>query len=219
MNMRRFAFILSLGLCTSSFSQATLPEKESTPALRALPSPIGDNLHTEVYFFIKDALQKEGTVLPKDRQKRLDQEIDIAQRKTGDKPLMADVAEGELAHLLIILRDHLSWCHEITLYQKNGVAIATSGPKKDVAFNPDRDLNVRLGFLTPDPKKDLGQKKLTTAQGAPYFEVTQAVHYHKDKNYASLSNTLEEKGATLIGFVSYLVDEQAFDAVSKPDQP
>lgn len=217
MNIRHFAFILSLSLCVSSFSQATLPEKESAPVLRALPSPIGDNLHTEVYFFIKDALHKEGTILPNGRQKRLDQEIDIAQHKTGDKPLMADAAEGELAHLLIILRDHLSWCQEITLYQKNGVAIATSGQKKVLTFNPDRDLNVRLGFLTPDPKKDLGQKKLTTTDGASYLEVTQAVHYHKDKDYASLSNTLEEKGATLIGFVSYLVDEQAFDAVSKPD--
>ncbi|MBA4749151.1 MAG: hypothetical protein H2057_00865 [Alphaproteobacteria bacterium] len=218
MNVQRFAFILSLSLCAPSFAEATLPEKESAPVLRALPSPIGDNLHTEVYFFIKDALHKEGVILPKDRQKRLDQEIDIAQRKTGDKPLMADVAEGELAHLLMILRDHLRWCQEITLYQKNGVAIATSGQKKELTFNPERDLNVRLGFLTPDPKQDLGQKKLTTTEGSPYLEVTQAVHYHKDKDYASLSNNLNEEGATLIGFVSYLVDEQSFDAASKPSQ-
>ena len=69
MNIRRFAFILSLSLCASSFSQATLPEKESVPVLRALPSPIGDNLHTEVYSFIKDILYKEGAHKLKDKIK------------------------------------------------------------------------------------------------------------------------------------------------------
>lgn len=168
-------------------------------------SPIGDNIHTEVYTFIKDALLKEKSYSPEKVLRMIDQERQNAESHSTDKPFVAEIYEGEISSLLRILCRDSSKCHQITLYQRNGVGIADSGPKTELKFKEKQDPALNFGFLGLNLTKTLGVKTLIGNDGGTYHEIIKAICYDKSHNYAYLSTDLPPKDHQLIGYIRYII--------------
>jgi hypothetical protein len=171
-------------------------------------SPIGDNLHTEVYTFIKSALLASKPWSQADIQQLRDNEIKFKEDKSY-KPFIADIYEGELATLLRILRNATK-CNHITLYQKDGVGIATTGseyyPDYSVLMSP-RKVDFEIGILSPDTMKEPKLYTYETHDSGVCYEFLKAIYYHKDRNseYAYIDPSKRQTGDELIGYVSYIV--------------
>ncbi len=168
-------------------------------------SPIGDNTHTEVYTFIQDALIKSKSWPEIEVAKLRKQEI--AQQGNKDlKPHIADIYEGELNSLLKILCQVQPNCEEITLYQKDGIGIATSGFKQNIIFKTPRQIDFLVGILSPELKYEPKVYRLQAKNNQKFNEYLYAIYKNEKENYAYLAFKSKQSEDKLIGFVSYIVN-------------
>lgn len=178
-------------------------------------SPIGDGIHTDVYFFITDSLLKEKHLSRKKLRSILAGERKIhAHNKSCAqeeilKPRSATVREGELASILAILRDHYSGYEELTLYQKQGLELASSGGKNNINFIDNLDEDYQLGYLGENPADWVGIRKITSIQGEKYYHVVQFINYNPKQKFSYLSFSSPQKGHQVLGYLSYIVKEGA----------
>jgi dienelactone hydrolase len=166
-------------------------------------SPIGDD-NVQVYFFISDRLLKERSYSKEQVSALINQEKHIQESHSTDKPLAADIFEGEMANLLRVLCRDFSGCQQITLYQREGVGIADSGLQKPLEFKDEKDSVLTLGFLGINPVDALGTHKRTTVDGRIYDDIVKAILYDIERHYAYLSTERPLKGQKLIGYVRYM---------------
>lgn len=168
-------------------------------------SPIGDNIHSEVYTFIMDELLKEKSYSPEEVSRMIDQERQRMESHSTDKPFVAEIYEGEISSLLRILCRDYSKCHQITLYQRNGVGIADSGPMTELKFKEKQDSALNFGFLGLNLTGIVGVKTFIGNDGGTYHEIIKAIYYDKGNNYAYLSTDLPPNDHQLIGYIRYIV--------------
>lgn len=166
-------------------------------------SPIGDNIHTEVYTFIQNDLINAKSWSKDEVAKLRQQEIQNRNNKEL-KPHIADIHEGELGGLLRILCQVQPNCEQITLYQQDGIGIATSGFKKNISFKTPRQIDFLVGILSPGIMNEPKVYNLNAKNNQKYNEYLYAIYKNEKENYAYLAfkNKLSED--ILIGFVSYI---------------
>lgn len=168
-------------------------------------SPLGDNQNTEVYSFIVDQLNKAKSYSPEEISALMEQEQKILEDQSTDKPHMADISEGELAHLLGVFCRDFPGCQEITLYQKDGMGIALGSIDTELKFKEQGDPLLKRGILGVNPLEFLGTRILTGLDGGTYSEITKAILYDPEGNRGYLSSEALPEGHQLIGFVRYIV--------------
>lgn len=171
-------------------------------------SPIGDNIHTEVYAFIQQDLINSKSWLEADVAKLREQEI-ANQHNKDLKPHIADIYEGELSGLLRILCQVQPHCEEITLYQKNGISIATSGLKNRIKFKTPRNIDFMIGVLEAKTIQGFKVYDLQANNNQLYHEYLFAIYKNKKNNYAYLGTKNKTPDDALIGYVSYVMHEKA----------
>jgi hypothetical protein len=192
--------------CTSQKGASTeniSSEKSLTAILRL--SPIGDNTNEEIFYFITDYILKQNEE-KRDMRKLAQCEL----KNDGNmmlKSYIAEVVETTMSHLLCYLcRAHL-WCHQITIFAKDGVAIASGGTLKNVVFSETLDdVYERLGFLYPSPTRYIGIKKMQDSKSnLMYFKIVKAIYYSRKQNYAYFLMRQKNSTDELIGYISYIV--------------
>lgn len=180
-------------------------------------SPIGDNIHTELYSFIENALITSKSWSQKDIQ--LLRENEIKHKDDKDyKPFMAEISEGELASLLKILCKVQPSCSTITIYQKDGIGISSTGYKNipiySVLMTP-RKIDFEIGILSPDTMNEPKVYISKTHDSQIYYEYLKAIFHHKDKDheYSYVDFLKRNSDDTLIGYVSYAVIGEDKDSI------
>ncbi len=208
-----FAFsLLVLGGNVNSLTANELSSASKSAFEKAsLKSPIGDNLHADVYFFITELLLKEKSLSRKKLKSILKAERQILQHNEDSsnedrlKPRSADIREGEMASFLRILRDYYPGCEEIILYQHQGLEIVSSGSRNNITFTNKLDENYELGYLGNSPKDQIGIKKLVSREGKNYSLIIQFINYSPKQKFAYLSFSSPAKGHRTIGYLSYII--------------
>ncbi len=191
-----------VSLLCLSLNSAYSFEKNSFP-----PALIGDNTHVEVYTFIINALKEAPLLSQTELQEKKQAEI-AHQHDVNWKNHYADIIEGELASLLKILcRSHQA-CQEITIYQRDGVGIATSGLKASLDL-PHRLSDFSKGILSDQSLSTLGTYSYKAKSGHEYQEYLFAI-YLDSRHIAYISNTQREPHDKLIGYVSCLISSKTF---------
>lgn len=174
-----------------------------------LESPIGDNVHCEIYSFIGDYLFKNQGA--RNVSKLVQSEIEISQSKEPLKPYLAEVGESEMSHVLSVCCDAHPWCYQITIYSSDGVSIAASYYKDDAKFN-ESNIYEQLGFLYPNAERLIRTERLTrekqnnnkSEKGAKYFKIVRAIYYRKDRGFAYFLSKKKD-GDRIIGYISYII--------------
>lgn len=166
--------------------------------------PIGDRTNVEVYTFIKEALLRSETYSLKKAQAWREQEINQID-DTNFKPHSADIYEGELGSLLRLLCQAQPELYEITLYQKDGIGIATSGLKEEVTFTPSRIIDFRVCILSPSVIKNLKRYDYKSLHNEAYREILRAIYESNENHFAYLGTQKRNPKDHLIGYVSYLI--------------
>jgi hypothetical protein len=172
-------------------------------------SPIGDEVHTEVYSFIKDYLL--GSKKTHNISKLVQSEIEILQTKEPLKPRRAEIVENEMSHVLTDLCRARPWCYQITIYSSDGVSIASSDYKDDAQFN-ENNIYEKLGFLYPNAELRIRTERLTRenqdhnkfGRSTQYFKIVRAIYYEKNRDYAYFLPQ-KAKGDPIIGYISYII--------------
>ncbi len=167
-------------------------------------SPIGDNIHTEVYTFVQESLIKSKPWSELAVAKLREQEI-ANQHNKDLKPHIADIYEGELSSLLKILCQVQPNCEEITLYQKDGIGIATSGLKKSIKLKTPRNIDFIVGILSAEIMHEPKVYRLQSKNNQKYNEYLYAIYKNEKEDYAYLAFKSKQPEDKLIGFVSYII--------------
>ncbi len=166
-------------------------------------SPIGDGMYTDVYTFILQDLLNAKSWSLKDAKNLRENEIKN-QGNPDLKPLIADIYEGETSGLLRMLCKTENHCDQITLYQKDGVGIATTGMMENIKFKTDRNIDFIVGVLSAFTREKLGTYTYQAENGAIYKEKLKAIYQSADKRYAYPGFKKKNPDDKLIGYVSYL---------------
>ncbi|MDP1723119.1 MAG: hypothetical protein Q8L85_00255 [Alphaproteobacteria bacterium] len=169
-------------------------------------SPIGDNLHTDVYNFIVDKLLQEKSYTEEEVNKFIQQELDILNIHITDKPFIAELYEGAFADLLRGLCHNFTGCKEITLYQKEGIGIAYTDQENKINFKEKRGILFDLGFLGKNAHEKLGIEKRIADNGRVYYEIIKAIYYNKERRFAYLEIKKPEQDHQLIGYIRYIIE-------------
>jgi hypothetical protein len=174
-----------------------------------MPSPIGDEVHTEVYSFIKDYLlrcQRTHNI-----SKLVQSEIEILRTKEPLKPRWAEILETEISHVLTDLCRSHPWCYQITIYSSEGVSIASSECRDGAQFN-ENNIYEKLGFLYPNAEHRIRTERLTRenqdhdkfGRRAQYFKIVHAIYYEKNRDYAYFLPQKTNRNP-IIGYISYII--------------
>jgi len=173
----------------------------------AIETTIGDGTNVEIYSFIKDLLLKEPK-LSKAKAEKLEKTEQEGMTDEDHTPLATSVCEGEVPQLLFILCERKSWCENITIYQPNGVAIASSGFRSDsinsLNFASARPDDLKIGILdirTATPPKIVSYQDEKDNQ---YTEYLRSIYYNKQQDYAYIDNNQRDSSDKLIGYISYI---------------
>lgn len=171
--------------------------------LRFPPTLVGDNNHVEVYTFLIQALKETPSFSEAMLQeKRQSERTHHALRSW--KSHYANIAEGEIASLLKILCKNHPTCQEITVYQKNGLGIATSSLKAPLYFQ-NRPQDFSMGILSPHSMKKLGITRYKTEDNREYHDYVFAIYLTSRRNgYVDLLQ--RHAHDKLIGYVSCLLE-------------
>jgi len=182
----------------------------SIPAFAEEPpieTTIGDGINVEVFSFIKDFLLKEPKLSKSKTEKLEKSEIDNADIE-AHPPLSTTICEGEIPQLLYILCMRNNWCENITIYQTNGVAIASSGFRDDTKnsqnFALSRPEDLKLSILS---EQTLSSPRIISYQdekGNQYTEYLRAIYLDKKTDYAYVDNSPRDTHDKLIGYMSYV---------------
>lgn len=170
-------------------------------------SPIGDSMHASVYWFIEEALLKSKTLSKTELEEHIKVELDIIRQGNKDKPYIAEISESQMGHVLRDLCHSRQRCEKITLYTKDGLAIA-SASKNDLIFREKQNINDDLdciGVLGPNVEEKLGLRKLTTQEGKVYSEVTTAICYQEERKCSFLVTEKQGLEEPVIGYVRYIM--------------
>jgi hypothetical protein len=173
-------------------------------------SPIGDNVHCEVYEFIKDYLLHSNKK-SHDIHKMVQSEMELLHSGREYKGYMGDVGETEMSHILYALRNAHDGCYKIDLYSRDGVCIASSCFKDEVEFN-ESNVYEELGFLYPNPEQRIRIEKLILKKHGPgqfeknatYYKVVRAIYCTDDEWNAYFLQTRRAKDH-IIGYISYII--------------
>ena len=184
---------------TSLFNaQAEEPPIETT---------IGDGVNVEVYSFIKDFLLKEPK-LSKTKTEKLEQSEHDKMADDDHKHLSATICEGEIPGLLFLLCERKNWCENITLYQTNGIAIASSGFRNDEInsfnFASSRPEDLKLGILNLETTTPPKMVSYQDEKGDQVTEYLKNIYYNKHDDYAYVDNSPRDHADKMIGYISYI---------------
>ncbi len=158
--------------------------------------PLGDN-NIDVYTFIGRFLEDETETMSPEA---LQNEYDAEKKLFGDrshKPHIACANEGEMSGILGVFLLKNEVYESVTLYQKDGLVLATSGMRDSLRTFKERPLELRLGYLTP---KILSGPRayIYTVKGQRYTEIIQPI-YNTGHYYET-----DSKGGNLVGYLSYI---------------
>lgn len=182
-------------------------------------SPIGDDIHCDVYSFIKDYLLESQ----KERKERDTRELVQSEmenylliqkdpKKYLLKTYLACVVETEFSHILDNLCNAHPWCYQIVIFSRDGVCIGLSHSKNGVTFKEKDDIYEYLGFLYPNATRRIRTEKLTRIwekhtkldNSPKYFRVVRAIYYNESRDYAYFLSK-RKGGDNIIGYVLYIV--------------
>ncbi len=173
---------------------------------------IGDDTHTEVYPFITDFLLKQKALSSQQLKLLLEKErANLANNNNPSKTYLAEVKKNELSDILTKLRDRSRRQEEITLYQKQGLAVATTGIKDPICFQQeDIDDPIAIGYLGDDPSQQLGIRKLMDTEGREYQEMIMAINWDKTNSWgnyraSSLTVSLPQASEETIGYLRVII--------------
>ena len=191
-----FAILITLGLAAPSLAEDL-----------SIETTIGDGSNVEIYSFIKDFLLNEPK-LSKAKTQMLEKSEHDGMTDEDYKPLSAAVCEGEIAHLLYILCERKSWCENITLYQINGVSIASSGFRDDsttaLSFASARPDDLNIGILNLETASPPRIASYQNDKGVQYTEYLRSIYYNKQQDYAYVDNSPRDSSDKLVGYISYI---------------
>ncbi len=191
-----------LSLLCFPFNSAYSLEKNGFP-----PALIGDNTHVEVYTFIANALKEAPTFSQTELQEKKQAEIDH-QHDMNWKTHYAEIIEGEIASLLKILCNNYPTCQEITIYQRNGLGIATSGLKTSLDLSK-RSSDFSRGILSDQLMRALGTYSYKAKNGHEYQDYLFAIYLDSRQN-AYIADTQQQPQDKLIGYLSCLINSKTF---------
>jgi len=188
-------------------SIAAMPKSAKGPQVpTCLHSLIGNNIRTPVYAFITNFLLVQKPLSPQRLHLLIQQEKYILTNNNKDqqKSYMAEVSESIMSHILRHFRDSAPTLQEITLYQRQGLAVASTDMKNAISFSEDPALDIAVGYLGDQPTKQLGIKKLIDRDGKEYQEVIMAIHWDKQTG-SNLSLNLPNKSQQTIGYLRTII--------------
>ncbi len=164
-------------------------------------SPIGDNINVEVYDFIARALISSNlrNFTRNQLNEHIKQQLDIPLHYQTDKPYIANIYEGQDANLLRLICGSQQKCSSITIYNKYGLGIITTGEKT----KPSNDI-FQTGTLGKHPQKTIGSKNVYDNQGISYTENIKYI-LRKENRYEMLSAKAADKRdkTRLLGYIRY----------------
>lgn len=172
-----------------------------------IETTIGDGVNVEVYSFIKDFLLKEPK-LSKTKTDQLEKKEHEKMVDDDHKPLSALICEGEVPGLLFLLCERKNWCENITIYQINGVAVASSGFRNEstTSFNfaSARPEDLKLGIINlsnATPPKMVSYQNEKDEQVTEYLKT---IYYNKHEDYAYIDNSPRDTSDKMMGYISYI---------------
>lgn len=167
-------------------------------------SPIGDNTNVEVYSFITDLLLKSPKIKETERKDLYKTALEML-NQPDLKPHIADISEGEIAALLRGFCDLYKGCAEITLYQAQGVGIASNGIDSKLHLDKDRNQDFQIGILSQQTIEKLGDFHYKTSENLAYTEHLRAIYLSHKYRTGYLAKEPASKNDRLIGYISFLV--------------
>jgi hypothetical protein len=113
----------------------------------------------------------------------LREERAIIDKEHHEYPAYLDkIRQNEMSDVLTKLRGQSRARQEITLYQKQGLAVASTGMKKSISFQEAINPDIAIGYLGEHPSQKLGSRKLLDTEGQ---EIIMAINCDKANNLGS----------------------------------